>query len=329
MAVTQATGGGDQKRQAQDNGKTAVKAGMPSPGQSPQPRASINTLLRQRPNERLYVKPLLWTARHLEILGCRFLSGDGRRHPLRPFTYSYLPLSPPASPTDNPQDGTSDNRSSDHSSSGHGSSGDNEVAGLDPENCSHKRKRCGTRYVMSAFRDPSLHWRRDATIRLLNWGLLRTMSFNAILDFDFNGKPVASVQPVTIFGSRRPLCLVKPHYKRESFDAPVEIPRYPLVLWLDYQAFAVEPRQARCNPVRDSEPVRALREIELRRVAPSDQKHDPYLAAALISLAQDQHRWETEYGPRLGRRVDRSHLFTVSSAGPSPEGRPHVRPRKN
>jgi len=45
---------------------------VPQASQPPQP-LSLNDLLRQHCHDRLYVKPLHWTARHLQLLKCRFV----------------------------------------------------------------------------------------------------------------------------------------------------------------------------------------------------------------------------------------------------------------
>ena len=43
--------------------------------QAPQPpqSSSLNDLLRQHCRDRLFVQPLHWTAKHLQVLGCRFV----------------------------------------------------------------------------------------------------------------------------------------------------------------------------------------------------------------------------------------------------------------
>lgn len=43
------------------------------PLETPQP-LSLNDLLRQHCRDRLYIKPLHWTAQHLQLLKCRFVS---------------------------------------------------------------------------------------------------------------------------------------------------------------------------------------------------------------------------------------------------------------
>ena len=45
---------------------------VPQTSQPPQP-LSLNDLLRQHCHDRLYVKPLHWTAQHLQLLKCRFV----------------------------------------------------------------------------------------------------------------------------------------------------------------------------------------------------------------------------------------------------------------
>ena len=45
---------------------------MVQASQPPQP-FSLNDLLRQHCHDRLYVKPLHWTAQHLQLLKCRFV----------------------------------------------------------------------------------------------------------------------------------------------------------------------------------------------------------------------------------------------------------------
>lgn len=37
-----------------------------------QQQKSINTLIRENARQRLFIKPLLWSERHLELLGCAF-----------------------------------------------------------------------------------------------------------------------------------------------------------------------------------------------------------------------------------------------------------------
>jgi len=60
--------------------------------QSPQP-FSLNDLLRQHCHDRLYVKPLHWTAQHLQLLKCRFVR---RQRTPQPTSSTQGGLSPPS-----------------------------------------------------------------------------------------------------------------------------------------------------------------------------------------------------------------------------------------
>ncbi|KAK3369242.1 hypothetical protein B0T24DRAFT_357233 [Lasiosphaeria ovina] len=52
------------------------------PSESPPPRVlSINAIMRQHPRARLYVRPALWTAQHLQLLDCHFIIAAQERRP--------------------------------------------------------------------------------------------------------------------------------------------------------------------------------------------------------------------------------------------------------
>ncbi|KAI2626747.1 hypothetical protein GGR54DRAFT_637309 [Hypoxylon sp. NC1633] len=55
---------------------------------------SINQLLRRHCRERLFMPPLHWTDRQLDLLGCQFVSCRPSRWPTQPFSYYQAPLSP-------------------------------------------------------------------------------------------------------------------------------------------------------------------------------------------------------------------------------------------
>ena len=60
--------------------------------QPPQP-FSLNDLLRQHCHDRLYIKPLHWTAQHLQLLKCRFVR---RQRTLQPTSSTQDGLTPPS-----------------------------------------------------------------------------------------------------------------------------------------------------------------------------------------------------------------------------------------
>jgi hypothetical protein len=67
--------GGDDgdEEEALDEARPSAKRAAPGPAAAAAEGQSINDILRSHPRERLYVVPLQWTERHLELLGCAFV----------------------------------------------------------------------------------------------------------------------------------------------------------------------------------------------------------------------------------------------------------------
>lgn len=87
---------------------------------------------------------------------------------------------------------------------------------------------------------------------------------------------------------------------------------YPIFLWLDEKPHITKRRKQYFRvPGGDSnEPVRAKHTIRLKRIYSSGTHSDPYIAVALIALAQAQSNW-------LQKHTDHAEAsnksFTVSS----------------
>jgi hypothetical protein len=65
-------GHGDDE-EALDRARPSPKRAAPRAAAAVAEGQSINDILRSHPRERLYVVPLQWTERHLELLGCAFV----------------------------------------------------------------------------------------------------------------------------------------------------------------------------------------------------------------------------------------------------------------
>ena len=77
-----------------------IYARMVQASQPPQP-FSLNDLLRQHCHDRLYIKPLHWTAQHLQLLKCRFFRRQRTPQPTSSIQGGLTPPSESEQPREN------------------------------------------------------------------------------------------------------------------------------------------------------------------------------------------------------------------------------------
>ena len=77
----------------QEQGSCSVIYGRMVPQASRPQSFSLNDLLRRHCRDRLYVPPLHWSAKHLELLKCQFVP---RRHTPKPANSTQARLTPPS-----------------------------------------------------------------------------------------------------------------------------------------------------------------------------------------------------------------------------------------
>ncbi|KAK1828094.1 hypothetical protein QBC39DRAFT_158620 [Podospora conica] len=216
-------------------------AAIPSPSPATAPSRtpethSINHVMRSHSRDRLYVRPLQWTSRHLHLLGCRFAHQES------------LPPPPPRPP---PQPRRMRQRP------GH-----------------YPPAPPALRSLADDLLCPSLPKYKTGVIRTLleGHGIAHQASD---VPFRFGSHPVATLSTDGVFA---------PSTDADSTAC--------LMAYLDLETVksrrntSVKLSTSRAN--RLNPPVARLGQKIQRRLRPSNEAEDPYIAAVLISLAQQR-----------------------------------------
>ncbi|KAI1775000.1 hypothetical protein F4818DRAFT_58005 [Hypoxylon cercidicola] len=251
---------------------------------SPTNTTSINQLLRRHSRERLFVKPIRWTNRQIELLGCQFIARRLSRWPTQPF--SYQASLPPSATSSSGSSGADDDLEGDEWRAAYG------YCNFDKP-IEHAQKMTQGQGAVS---------RRTAVIKLLDYGILRPDLKRQSVHFCFDGTRFSIPIPCLVFSRLRPRRLA-------MGSDETAVPPFPLVIWFDHGPYVGSLRRNIYPERRKNAPVAALHKIHLRRITPAAYYRDPYIVAALIALAQAQKHWEEKYHPGVVSEVFTTRLI--------------------
>ncbi|KAI8710777.1 hypothetical protein NCS52_01537500 [Fusarium sp. LHS14.1] len=216
---------------------------------------SINNLIQAHPREKLFLNPLLWTPRHLQLLDCYFT--DVNNDAIGAIRFH---VTPPTSP------GLSDSIEHD---------------GNDPDAPHVQEHSVEPIEVRQLAKSTHRHLKRYALATLLQYtGSAFTESADH-LDFYYAGRSAHRIQ-----------CLLFSQLCESSSYGDSSLPQLAYVDYADIDVSRHNVLKPRQPPDGHSNgPVQRIFHKQLAKILPKDWSQDPYLALILISIAQAQDRF--------------------------------------